>query len=243
MTGCGTRSPLHLNLEAWVCPPHGAALFSVATGQTHCAYCHAFEPNAGHLELHNHHACHGGTDEPRAIPSEGSPSAAPPASPPLGRNASLIDDWKLEAPTITSRRGFCDQRFSTWAERIDHLAAHYRQGATMKDWRGEPEFPPLIAAQVTNALSPYLIGSESHSMIPLSATDSNVRYALAQMKRGTIPTDDMFQQESRRLLYDCEDAWNQTIADNSEWLTAFQRLHYQPEASDADSKGISQAGA
>lgn len=60
------------------------------------------------------------------------------------------------------------------------------------------------------------------------------RYAQEQMKRGTIPTDDLFQQESRRLLYDCEDAWNQTIADNSEWLTAFRRLQYQSEASDAD---------
>jgi hypothetical protein len=54
------------------------------------------------------------------------------------------------------------------------------------------------------------------------------RYAQAQMKQGVVPTDDMFQQESRRLLYDCEDSWNQTAADNDQWLSAFRRLHCQP---------------
>ncbi|GMF75884.1 unnamed protein product [Aspergillus oryzae] len=51
------------------------------------------------------------------------------------------------------------------------------------------------------------------------------RYAQEKIKQGVMPTDDMFQQEARRVLYDSEDSWNQTIADNPEWLSAFRHLH------------------
>lgn len=147
----------------------------------------------------------------------------------------------------------------------------------MDDWRGDHCFEPSIAARVTNALPPYLIGPESKSIVPFSATDSGTkdhlsqirkshddwiagqgeaemddepstslpalmdndptstfvnvltlglgRYARQQMKLGIIPTDEMFQNESRRLLYRTEDAFDQTIADNTEWLGAFRRQH------------------
>ncbi|PKX94838.1 uncharacterized protein P174DRAFT_368224, partial [Aspergillus novofumigatus IBT 16806] len=48
------------------------------------------------------------------------------------------------------------------------------------------------------------------------------RYAQQMMGSGIIPTDEMFQQEARRLLFDSEDQWNQTIADNREWLAHFR---------------------
>lgn len=47
-------------------------------------------------------------------------------------------------------------------------------------------------------------------------------YAQQMMASGLIPTDEMFQAEARRLLYDSEDQWNQTMADNPEWLTRFR---------------------
>jgi hypothetical protein len=267
---------LHLNLEAWICAPFGGAAFSTATGRPHCAYCHVLEPNAQHLELHNHQSCHGDSTEPRVFRRKDHLVQHLR----LVHNLEvmpLIDEWKLETPPFTSRCGICDQKMNSWDERTDHIAAHYKQGSTMSDWYGEHEFPPSIAAQVTHALPPYLIGTESVSLVPFSATDSNTRdhflhissnagikhgpaetqppqslpenftsqseissftqvltmhlsrYAQEQMKKGIIPTDDMFQQESRRLLYDCEDRWNQTVADNGQWLSAFRQLHCQPE--------------
>ncbi|CAI7614716.1 unnamed protein product [Penicillium manginii] len=47
-------------------------------------------------------------------------------------------------------------------------------------------------------------------------------YAQQMMSSGIIPTDEMFQSEARRLLFDSEDQWNQTMADNHEWLTQFR---------------------
>ncbi|KAJ5876302.1 uncharacterized protein N7529_001886 [Penicillium soppii] len=266
---------LHLNLEAWICAPFGGSAFSTATGRPHCAYCHALEPNAEHLESHNHQSCHRDSTEPRVFRRKDHLVQHLRLVHDL-EIMPLIDEWKMEIPPFTSRCGICGQKLNSWDERTDHIATHYKQGSTMSDWHGEHDFPPSIAAQVTHALPPYLIGTESVSMVPFSATDSNTRdhffqissnagmkhgptetqplqafpenfssqseissftqvltmhlsrYAQDQMKKGIVPTDDMFQQESRRLLYDCEDSWNQTVADNGQWLSAFRRLHCQP---------------
>lgn len=48
------------------------------------------------------------------------------------------------------------------------------------------------------------------------------RFARHQMSLGVVPTDQMFQDESRRLVYGSDDSWNQTIADNAEWLRDFR---------------------
>ncbi|KAJ5481609.1 hypothetical protein N7475_000421 [Penicillium sp. IBT 31633x] len=49
------------------------------------------------------------------------------------------------------------------------------------------------------------------------------RYARQQISQRIIPTDEIFQRESRRVLYDSEDAWDQTIADNPQWISAFRK--------------------
>lgn len=277
---------LHLNLEAWICAPFGGAVFSMTTQRSHCAYCHALEPNAEHLESHNHKSCHGDSTEPRVFRRKDHLVQHLRLVHEL-QIMPLIDDWKVETPAFTSRCGFCDQTMNSWEERTDHIAAHYKQGLTMRDWYGEHDFPPSIAAQVTHALSPYLIGVESTSMVPFSATDSRTRdhffqissnagmghepaepqqplqslpesftsqseissfaqiltmhlsrYAQDQMKQGIVPTDDMFQRVARRLLYDCEDNWNQTVADNGQWLSAFRQLHCLPEPSDQPAQSL-----
>lgn len=269
---------LHLNLEAWVCAPFGGAAFSMVTRRPHCAYCHALEPTAEHLESHSHQRCHGDSTEQRVFRRKDHLVQHLRLVHDL-EVMPLIDEWKLETPAFTSRCGICDQTMNSWDERNDHIAAHYKKGSTISDWHGEHEFPPSIAEQVTHALPPYLIGSESKSMVPFSATNSDVRdhffqissnagmrrapaetplqslpesftsqseissftqimtmhlsrYAQDQMKQGIIPTDDMFQRVARRLLYDCEDSWNQTVADNGQWLSAFRQLHCQPEPDD-----------
>jgi hypothetical protein len=42
------------------------------------------------------------------------------------------------------------------------------------------------------------------------------RYGRQQLSLGITPTDEMFQNEARRLLYDSDDAWNQCLVDNPE---------------------------
>ena len=40
---------------------------------------------------------------------------------------------------------------------------------------------------------------------------------------GEIPTDDDLQRQARLIIYECDDAWNQTLADDPEHLLLFKR--------------------
>lgn len=268
---------LHLNLEAWYCAPLGPSVYSPITGRSHCAYCNALDPSHEHLATHNHDACQTLSKEARSFHRKDHLVQHLRRFHHL-QTIPLIDDWKIETKDITSRCGFCDIRLSNWDERIDHLARHFRRGSTMKEWKGDHDFPPAVAARLKNAFPPYLLGWESERFIPFSATSAEVRdqyaqvtarfqeltgggnapeaetrapeterasgdrnlqfdtfmesftrhlsrYARAQMQNGIVPTDEMFQQESRRILFDTHDAWDQTIADNPEWLSSFRQLH------------------
>ncbi|KAL2829316.1 hypothetical protein BJY01DRAFT_255066 [Aspergillus pseudoustus] len=279
---------LHVTLEAWHCAPFGTVVPDLASSSmkgTSCAFCGADNPDAEHLTQHAATACQDDSGARRSFRRKDH----------LAQHLRLvhsvsscpdIDSWKIGRSAVSSRCGLCDQRLATWEERIDHLAEHFRTGQTMADWVGEHEFPVDFAALVSNALPPYLIALESHSIIPFSATNCDVqdhfaqitsrarygsadqlearslvapvapsvapplqtvappgvapeqlssftqvltlhlsRFAREQMERGVVPSDEMFQQESRRLLYDSEDAWNQTIADNPEWMSSFRQLH------------------
>lgn len=269
---------LHLSIEEWQCAPHGGSVIIMSTGRSHCAYCSTLDPTTDHLEQHNHNACRGDLQTPRAFRRKDhlvqhlrlfhSVDTLP-----------LIDDWKVEPFPVLSRCGFCNMSLNSWNERTNHLAAHFHKGKTMADWRGDHGFDAAVAARVTCSLEPYLIADDSKSQIPFSATDPaskdhykqissqidrtafapaaipgqikdlsphtgplslqqevdtitfvNVlshhlgRFAREQISMGVIPTDEMFQRESRRVMYsDEEDSWNQTLADNREWIEAFRK--------------------
>jgi hypothetical protein len=137
----------------------------------------------------------------------------------------------------------------------------------MAEWKGDHNFEPSIAAQVRNALPPYLLANEALTMVPFSATDPTVpdhfaqieerngkavpdpeqqldpgfdltpdsytkflawhlgRFAQQSFASGVFPTDEMFQGEARRLVYGSDDNWEQTIADNEQWIATFRRQH------------------
>lgn len=46
-----------------------------------------------------------------------------------------------------------------------------------------------------------------------------------QLQMGFAPTDEILQSQSRLILYGDDDTWNQTAADNAEWLTLFKKAH------------------
>jgi hypothetical protein len=54
------------------------------------------------------------------------------------------------------------------------------------------------------------------------------QFARDQMALGIIPTDEQLQVQARTLIYGDEDAWNQTAADNTEWLELFKKAHGMP---------------
>jgi len=202
-----------------------------------------------------------------------------------------METWKAEVQNIRSRCGFCDMKFDNWKDRADHLTKEFRNGATMKDWKGCRGLDPHVAAYVTNAMPPYLIANESLSPVPFSATNAaslkphHLRFQqddlefllppletpdLSPQQTGSCTnatsksmtasreqtphpnatcweiltlrlgkfakqhidqhgpdnlTDELLQAQARRILYDSDDTWNQTAADNPEWLGIFKQAH------------------
>ncbi|RDK41048.1 hypothetical protein M752DRAFT_217824 [Aspergillus phoenicis ATCC 13157] len=262
---------LHLNLESWTCAPFGGSVVLPSTGRVHCAYCNQLDPSLEHLEQHNYGQCQQHT---RTFRRKDHLIQHLRLFHRL-ETVPLIDDWKRVLTDLPSRCGFCDGRMATWDERADHLTVHFRQGCTMADWKGDHEFSPEIASQVTNSVPPYMLDFESRTFVPFSATNGEVNDHLSQMltratfegaesegpqalpespeqylqpvqknqlvsytqvltrhlshyaqlmaSSGIIPTDEMFQIEARRLLFDSEDQWNQTLADNPDWLATFRK--------------------
>lgn len=178
---------LHLSLEKWTCTPCGAVETDPDTGSPVCAYCRAPNPSESHIESHSHSECVTKGPEARTFYRKDH----------LRQHLRLVhhcplvpamEKWKSSADALRSRCGFCAMRFMSWSERNDHLATHFRQGARMKDWKRCRGLDPEIAAHVTNAMPPYLIGNESTSTNPFSATsgvDTSKNWAFAYQAGDT----------------------------------------------------------
>lgn len=257
---------LHLSLEKWICAPIGPFITDQSTGQKTCVYCGAQNVLDDHAEAHNHSACEEKGFDARTFYRKDH----------LRQHLRLMhncemapsmDAWKSVATHINSRCGFCAQRFTVWQERVDHLTAHFKAGARMAQWKGCRGLDPAVAAQVTNAMPPYLIGIEAASPNPFSASNRNMseynfaesrpgalpptasaeiqashmgstkatcweiltvrlgKYANEMASKGIVLTDEMLQSHARIILYGSDDTWNQTAADNPEWLDLFKKAH------------------
>nr|POF15361.1 homeobox protein pknox1 [Quercus suber] len=254
---------LHLSLEKWICAPLGPITTDLTSGKKICAYCEVQEPSADHIETHNHRQCEEKGLDARTFYRKDHLRQHMRLMHGCEMSAAM-DHWKSVAVNVNSRCGFCSQRFSTWQERVDHLTAHFKTGSRMSQWRGCRGLDPAVTAQVTNAMPPYLIGLESVSPNPFSATNRSTwrqahelvdnpedlpfevlgsqepvtkstcweiltvrlgKYANQMIQKGVILTDDMLQQEARSILFGSDDSWNQTAADNPEWLDLFKKAH------------------
>ena len=161
---------LHLALERWTCCPMGADRVIATTGQKQCVFCPEVNPSPDHSELHNYSACNEKTAAERTFYRKDH----------LRQHLRLMhgvkydphmDTWKSTTFEIKSCCGFCPSVFSTWQCRADHLAAHFRNGADMKEWVGGWGFEQFVEKLVENAIPPYLIGHERNSMDPYRARE------------------------------------------------------------------------
>lgn len=268
---------LHLSIGGWRCSPFGGVVQNPSLGRSICTFCNILDPSAEHIETHNYQACLKTIGKSHVFQRKDHLMQHLRLVHRL-EATPLIEDWKVQMPQIRSRCGFCNTKLTSWDERTEHLAAHFRNGLSMEDWQGGHDFEDRIAAQVNNSLPPWYIKSESKTLIPFSATNSASRdqyrqhlasaarlgnsipsteletshegtssgfgsmgrhqpegqsfellashlsrFAREQMALGKVPTDEMFQMEARKLFYEDVDEWNQTVADDTAWLSAFRQ--------------------
>ena len=298
---------LHLALERWTCCPEGGTYTVPSTGLVHCVFCNCLKSDAAHLESeHNFLVCQEQTVQERTFYRKDH----------LRQHLKLrhsakfekhMEAWKTTTNDIKSACGFCPSKFSTWSQRADHLAAHFRNGADMSNWAGGWGFEPAIERCIENAIPPYLIGHERLTMEPyvarmtkrggtlsntpmgpvrgrsrlttpgssgsgsgLTSGTSAPTHSAATPKNGLalasgditdsdafeepdqltkdsncwgrleqelakyitqfrlanqLPTDKELQNKARMIIYEDDDPWNWTCADNQMWLDTFKWQH------------------
>ncbi|KAJ5091220.1 hypothetical protein NUU61_006090 [Penicillium alfredii] len=235
---------MHLILDKWSCSPQGGVFEDHGTPR--CVFCLAANPDGEHLETHNYMSCQEKTLQERTFYRKDHLNQHLR----LMHNVKFqpcMEKWQSSITQIKSRCGFCGAVFETWKERVDHLAGHFKNGAFMAQWQGDWGFEPSIQNRVENAIPPYLIDYEWRSPDPWTTAqaegdgtspqlnvpnDANCYLRLSReltayihhnKSQGIIPTDQMLQAESRRVIYGCDDPWNQTCADNPMWLSVLKR--------------------
>lgn len=145
---------LHLPLEKWICALHGPRGLKKDTSDTCCVFCGEIAPDDSHMEGHQYAACQGRSPEERTFHRKDH----------LVQHLRLVHGakfaqwsmarWMVPMPNIESRCGFCSLSMSTWEERTDHLADHFKAGATMADWHGEWGFDQTTLNMVESAIPP-----------------------------------------------------------------------------------------
>ena len=267
---------LHLALVRWVCAPGGGVIEEA--GIRRCVFCSAEDPDIAHLETHQYSSCEEKTPQERTFYRKDHLSQHLK----LMHNCAFqerMNSWKQETTSIKSSCGFCPAEFSTWNHRADHLAAHFKLGRDMNQWKGTWGFEPHIERVVENAMPPYVIGEDRISVNPFVATrrlsssaherqigpynsssgsgstphdltsredpyreDANCwrrcetylsAYIQEELKYGRVPTNAQLQTRARLAVYGDDDPWNQSPADNVQWLSLVKKQNGLENGEDA----------
>ncbi|KAL2795496.1 hypothetical protein BJX66DRAFT_324588 [Aspergillus keveii] len=166
---------LHLPVDRWICAPRGGLLKIDNNNNTLtqvCVFCHAVDPTPEHLARHNFLTCQTKPANERVFFRKDHLKQHLK----LTHNATWLpsmEAWLETRNAIVSRCGFCSATFSAWDERLEHIAEHFKAGATMAQWKGGWGFEPEIEKEVQNAMAPYLLGNEQKSMDPWRVSENN----------------------------------------------------------------------
>lgn len=237
---------LHLVLEQWVCSPSGPVAYDPTDGTAQCCFCQEPNPSLSHLQSHNPDVCNSKSMTAKTFYRKDHMRQHLRHVHGVSDIQPSMSSWKSKITSINCRCGFCAEAFSTWSDRNDHIAAHFKEGASMKDWKGCRGLDPAVALLVENAMPPYLIAAESNEFEHFSAlrvAEQTEGYPTAErsapttfemltlrlgeyvrdaIESGIIVTDEIVRKKARLIMYGDDDAWNQTPADNTEWLRLFK---------------------
>jgi hypothetical protein len=236
------ETSLHLPLKRYICCPFSAVQQCTSSGRQICAYCGLISPSLEHAASHNHQYCQSREPDARIFLRKDH----------LRQHLRSVHEcdmlpymehWLLEAVWVNSRCGFCGQRFTSWNERNEHIAAHFKNGYHMGMWKGCRGLDCAVSAQVTAAMPPFLIGLERLRPFPFSASNARrhpnlphnrsweflvtgLHKLIRQKVSQSRPVSDQeLQAEARLLTYGSTTTDIKTAADNPEWLDLFKKAY------------------
>ncbi|KAM0237927.1 hypothetical protein ACHAP5_008826 [Fusarium lateritium] len=145
-----------------------------------------------------------------------------------------MEEWKVKHEDVLSRCGFCGIDMTTWSERINHLAEHFKEGSTMADWKGNWGFDGETLEMVENSMPPYLIDYERNSPLPFTTQQgapfsSTSAFELLQLELDYFysnyvdinhytPPDETLHLETCCIIFGAEMSYQNTLPTASSWL-------------------------
>ncbi|EGY21225.1 uncharacterized protein VDAG_02749 [Verticillium dahliae VdLs.17] len=226
---------LHLSLERWECSPDGP-IFRNAHFEPACVYCGVVESvnMDAHLQSHNYEACQIRTPEERTFYRKDHLRQHLRLIHQVQLEPLLMESWKTEVMEVRSRCGFCNLALSTWTDRVDHLAEHFKNGTTMADWEGDWGFEPRVLEMVESSIAPYIIDYERNSPCPFVALQTisdgpSTAFELLQLEteyfcsshmnlHHTLPSNQEIQYELCCIILASEILSRDTISPASSWV-------------------------
>jgi hypothetical protein len=145
---------LHLPLEQWVCALQGPRAPHAESSQLCCVFCGETAPGDDHIEAHQYSACQERSIEERTFHRKDHLVQHLRLVHGAKFEAWSMKNWMIPIPDIQSRCGFCALEMTTWLDRTDHLADHFKVGATMADWKGDWGFDDSTKRLVENSVPP-----------------------------------------------------------------------------------------
>lgn len=143
----------HLSLERWECSPNGPT-FVNDHGESTCVFCGERNVGDEHLRSHSYDICRIRTREERAFYRKDHLRQHLKLVHRCQFQPTLMEGWRSEVMQVRSRCGFCGISISSWLDRVDHLADHFKSGSTMADWEGDWGFEPHVLEMVENSIAP-----------------------------------------------------------------------------------------
>lgn len=137
--------------EMWICMPDG----NPPVAYDRCAFCGLYDPRMSHFKTHyNIKDCLNNSLTARSFARKdqlrnhinrihlkrkddsgnGSPRFKIPSGP------DLLEGWYREPTDLAVQYpaalwcGFCQTKFPTWVERVDHVGAHFQRGENLSTW-------------------------------------------------------------------------------------------------------------
>ncbi|KAG8668027.1 hypothetical protein FPOAC2_10213 [Fusarium poae] len=239
----------HLSLEQWECTPTGPTCLNDSS-EAMCVYCGALNPDVAHFETHNHDLCYRRERSERTFYRKDHLIQHLRLVHGLEFRKWPMEDWRFKLEDIISRCGFCDANMTTWSERANHLAEHFKDGMTMADWKGNWGFDGLTLDMVENSMPPYLIDYERNSPLPFTTSQgapysSTSAFELLQLEldyfysnyvdaNHTIPSDEILHVEACSVIFGAEisshlapqvaSSWLRDLIMSTEHITAKARM-------------------
>ncbi|CZR59424.1 uncharacterized protein PAC_09316 [Phialocephala subalpina] len=153
---------IHLPLEHWICSPGDGTITLPNSNIKQCIFCGILDPMQDHLNDHEFNSCSERPISERTFRRKDHLRQHLIKFHSCGKPMDFVDEvWKVEVGGIRSRCGFCDQWFQSWEERVIHLAVHFKEGVTMREWVGDWGLNDDILAFLQNAILP---GTSSHEV-------------------------------------------------------------------------------